>query len=280
MSCPRIGHINFLNVLPLTYSFAHGGSRGLYLTHGVPAVLNSDIVNERLDLSPISSIIYARQSENLLLLPDICIRSDGSVQSILLVSRKPIDDLKDDKIILTAKSATSHCLLKIILRSAYGAIPNYYIRNLEPEHPIPDDAAASLFIGDDALYLYHHPPKGCYCYDLGKEWKTLTGKSMIYAVWAVRSQFAAENPELLQLAYDRIIHGMKKGLQQKPEAIRSVLAEKPFTYEELDEYLGSIIHWDFTAEHLDGLKTFYDLAHKMNLIDHLPEIRLADIHRA
>jgi chorismate dehydratase len=114
MTCPRVGHINFLNVLPLTWSYAHGADQGLAITRGVPAVLNNDIVNHRLDVSNVSSIIYARDSEELVVLPDVCVSSDGDVQSILLVSRKPIGDLRDDKIILTAKSATSHCLLKII----------------------------------------------------------------------------------------------------------------------------------------------------------------------
>ena len=118
MSCPRVGHINFLNVLPLSWSYAHGADKGLILTRGVPAVLNNDIVNHRLDVSNVSSIIYARDSDELVILPDVCISTDGAVQSIILVSRKPIEDIKDDKIILTAKSATSHCLLKIILRSA------------------------------------------------------------------------------------------------------------------------------------------------------------------
>ena len=116
MTCPRVGHINFLNVLPLTWSYAHGAADGLQLTRGVPAELNSDIVNHRLDVSNVSSIVYARHSEELVVVPDVCVSTDGDVESILLASRKPIESLKDDKIILTAKSATSHCLLKIILR--------------------------------------------------------------------------------------------------------------------------------------------------------------------
>ena len=236
MSCPRVGHINFLNVLPLSWSYAHGSDKGLILTRGVPAVLNNDIVNHRLDVSNVSSIIYARDSDELVILPDVCISTDGAVQSIILVSRKPIEDITDDKIILTAKSATSHCLLKIILRSAYGAIPNYYIRHVTPENPIPDDAAASLLIGDDALWLYHHQQPELYYYDLGAEWKKLTGKKMVYALWVANKNFASEQPEMLQLVYDRIRHAFTQGLQHKKAAIESVIKDKPFTYAQLDEY--------------------------------------------
>lgn len=279
MSCPRVGHINFLNVLPLSWSYAHGSDKGLIITRGVPAVLNNDIVNHRLDVSNVSSIIYARDSDELVILPDVCISTDGAVQSIILVSRKPIEDIKDDKIILTAKSATSHCLLKIILRSAYGAIPNYYIRHVTPENPIPDDAAASLLIGDDALWLYHHQQPELYYYDLGAEWKKLTGKKMVYALWVANKNFASEQPEMLQLVYDRIRHAFTQGLQHKKAAIESVIKDKPFTYAQLDEYLGPTIRWNLTDDYIDGLKTFYELAHKMNLIEHIPEIKLAAVKR-
>ncbi len=279
MSCPRVGHINFLNVLPLSWSYAHGSDKGLILTRGVPAVLNNDIVNHRLDVSNVSSIIYARDSDELVILPDVCISTDGAVQSIILVSRKPIEDITDDKIILTAKSATSHCLLKIILRSAYGAIPNYYIRHVTPENPIPDDAAASLLIGDDALWLYHHQQPELYYYDLGAEWKKLTGKKMVYALWVANKNFASEQPEMLQLVYDRIRQAFTQGLQHKKAAIESVIKDKPFTYAQLDEYLGPTIRWNLTDDYIDGLKTFYELAHKMNLIEHIPEIKLAAVKR-
>ena len=55
-----------MNCLPLTYSFQHGGyTKGLQIEAAVPAVLNNDVVNHRIDVSPISSIVYARASEEL-----------------------------------------------------------------------------------------------------------------------------------------------------------------------------------------------------------------------
>ncbi len=279
MGYPRVGHINFLNVLPLTWSYAHGADRGLVLTRGVPAVLNNDIVKGRLDISNVSSIIYARNNEDLVVLPDLCVSTDGDVQSIILVSRKPIDDIHNDKIILTAKSATSHCLLKIILRAAHGAVPNYYVRHIVPENPIPDDATGSLFIGDDALWLYHHKQPDLYYYDLGHEWKRLTGKKMVYALWVANRRFAEESPELLQLVYDRLVNAFRTWPQHKQAAICGVLNEKPFTYPQLDRYLGPVIRWDLKDDYLEGLKTFYRLAHELNLINHVPEITFASVHR-
>ena len=75
---------------------------------GVPAELNRELLAGRLDVSGISSIIYAQGDESLVILPDICVRTDKAVTSILLVTKKPLEEIRDDRIILTAKSATSH----------------------------------------------------------------------------------------------------------------------------------------------------------------------------
>ena len=206
MNKPRLGHIHFLNVLPLTYGLNNLNLKeGLELRNGVPAVMNNDLLTGRVDASEVSSIVYARNYEDLLVLPDLCVRADGEVRSILLVSKKPIEEINEDKIILTAQSATAHCLLKIIMAKAYDASPRYYTRNLTPAHPVPNDATASLLIGDDALYVYHHQQKDkYYYYDLGREWKKLTDRCMVYAVWTVHKSFAQANPEGVQFIYDRL----------------------------------------------------------------------------
>lgn len=278
MEEPKVGHIHFLNILPLTWSFAHGGNRGLHLVPGVPAELNRALAAERLDVSGISSIVYADGDEKLVILPDICVRTDERVTSILLVTKKPIEEIKDDRIILTAKSATSHCLLKIILKESYDASPNYYVRHIVSQNPVPSDASGSLFIGDDALWLYHHRREDLHYYDLGAEWHKLTGLGMVYSLWAANRTFSKERPEQLQLVYERLVGGMAEGIANKYATIQSVHGEKDFTFEQLEEYL-QVIHWDLKEEHLKGLELFYKKAHAWNLIHHVPELHFADVKR-
>ncbi len=86
---PRLGHIAFLNVLPLTYALAHGAAEGLEVLRASPAQLNGRLEARNLDVSGVSSITYARHADDLLILPDVCIASDGDVRSVLLVSRIP-----------------------------------------------------------------------------------------------------------------------------------------------------------------------------------------------
>ena len=229
-------------------------------------------------MSGISSIVYAEGDEKLVILPDICVRTDKEVTSILLVTKKPIEKIRDDRIILTAKSATSHCLLKIILKEGYGASPNYYVRHIVPQNPVPGDAAGSLFIGDDALRLYHHRREDLHYYDLGAEWHKLTGLGMVYSLWTANRTFARESPEKLQLVYERLVSGMAKGVANKYATIESVHGEKGFTFQQLEEYL-QVIRWDLKDEHLEGLELFYRKAHELNLINHVPKLHFADVKR-
>ena len=276
MHIPRVGHIDFLNVLPLNYGYRHA-AQDLQIVYGVPTFVNAELHAERIDFSNISSIEYARHNDELLILPKICVRADCDVTSIVLVSRKPIENIGDDKIILTAKSATAQRLLKIILHESYDAAPHYETRNVAVKNPVDEDAIAALFIGDDALQIYLHRPPNFYLYDLGCEWHKLTGRQMVYALWAVRKKFAVEEPELLRATYRKILRAFEFGLARKSDAIQSVLSTKPFTFDELDKYLGGVIKWNLTADALDALKLYYRKAAALNLIDREPELNFADV---
>lgn len=276
MNSPKVGHINFLNVLPLNYGYQNCAA-DLNIVYGVPTFLNGELKAARIDAGNISSIEYAKDSDKLLILPKICVRADCDVTSIILVSRKPIENLRDDKIILTSKSATAQRLLKIILHESYDAAPHYETRSVKVESPVDDDATAALFIGDDALYIYLHAPKNFYLYDLGREWHKLTGRQMVYALWAVQKKFAAQEPALLQTTYEKILRAFRFGIEHKADAIKSVLTTKPFTFAELDKYLGGVIKWDLTAEALDALKLYYHKASALKLIDAEPALEFADV---
>lgn len=269
MNSPKIGHINFLNVLPLNYGYQQT-AQDLQIVYGVPTFLNGELKAGRIDLSNISSIEYARQSDELLILPKLCVRADDDVTSIILVSRKPIENIRDDKVILTSKSATAQCLLKIILHESYDAAPHYETRAVKVERPVDDDATAALLIGDDALYIYLHRPNNFYVYDLGCEWRKLTGRQMVYALWTVRKKIAAE--QSLPATYEKIIRAFQFGIEHKADAIQSVLKTKPFTFDELDKYLGGVIKWDLTAEGLEALKLYYHKAAALKLIDREPAL--------
>ena len=272
---PRLGHIAFLNVLPLTYALAHGAAEGLDILRATPAQLNGRLEAKHLDVSGVSSITYARHADDLVLLPDVCIASDGDVRSVLLVSRVPAEEIGTQRVLLSDKSASSHALLKIILRRRYHAVPQYETHALTPDDPVPEGAAASMFIGDDALELYHRPPEGIYIYDLAREWKQLTGARMVFGVWAAARSFAAAYPEELRMVHGRIAAAFRHWDTVKEAAIGAVLSDGRFTRAQLTEYLGRAVVWQLDAETLAGLRLFYQYAAEDGLIPLAPQIELA-----
>ena len=275
---PRLGHIAFLNVLPLTYALAHGAAQGLDILRATPAQLNGRLEARNLDVSGVSSITYARHADDLLILPDVCIASDGDVRSVLLVSRVPAENIGARRVLLSDKSASSHALLKIILRRAYDAVPQYETRALTPEDPVPEGAAGALFIGDDALELYHHPPDGIYIYDLAREWKQMTGARMVFGIWAAARTFAAAHPAELEMVHGRIAAAFEGWDAVKDAAITEVLVhDGRFTRAQLTEYLGSAVVWQLDEATLAGLRLFYRYAAEDGLIARAPTIELARV---
>ena len=275
---PRLGHIAFLNVLPLTYALAHGAAEGLDILRATPAQLNGRLEARNLDVSGVSSITYARHADDLLILPDVCIASDGDVRSVLLVSRVPAEQIGNARVLLSDKSASSHALLKIILRRAYDAAPQYETRALTPEDPVPEGAAGALFIGDDALELYHHPPDGIYIYDLAREWKQMTGARMVFGIWAAARTFAAAHPAELEMVHGRIAAAFEGWDAVKDAAITEVLShDGRFTRAQLTEYLGSAVVWQLDEATLAGLRLFYRYAAEDGLIARAPVIVLARV---
>lgn len=270
----RVGHIDYLNCLPLTYTFSQLDKQEFFLSKKVPAELNYAITHGELDISPVSSIVYAQNWKDLMILPNVSITADEDVQSIVLVSKKPIEKITTDKILLTAQSATSHCLLKIIMHKAYRATPEYKTQKLSPKYIFPDDtASAALFIGDDALYIKYHQEKNLYYYDLGREWHKLTGLCMVYAVWVVRREYASHQQKRTSQMQQFIVNGFKQGFSNLPKAIDTLCKEKPFTHQQLDEYL-HIIKWNLGEKQLKALSLFYQYAYELKLIESLPKIAI------
>lgn len=277
MNKPSLGDINFINCLPLHHGLVQGGfNQKVNVKSGTPAELNSLVIAGELDVSPVSSIIYARHSDKLLILPDVSISANGALQSILLVSKYPIKELKEARIALTAKSATSTELLKIIMYHAYQANPDYFVSPLSLEGGVLQEAEAVLFIGDDALHAYHNRIPGYYYYDIGDEWKKMTGLSMVYAVWVVNRQFASQHADLVHMVYEQVTGAFAYGLSNLSVAAQQLATTMPFSAEQLINYI-NLLNYGFTPAHKEALVTYYRLLHVLRLIDGVPEIEFAEV---
>jgi len=265
---PNVGHIQFLNCLPLYYGLVKSYALlDIELIKGTPTELNNLLISGNLDISPISSIEYARHRESLILFPDFTVSSDGEVKSILLLSRFPIEELSGKKIALTTTSATSQVLLKLILSRGYSVDAEYIPckPDLTGMFSIAD---AALLIGDVALKYYYHT-EDYYLYDLGLEWKKLTGKKMVYAVWAANRSFAETKSELCENVFETFRKSMDYSTEHLSEIVEYAAKWEPFSPSFLIDYFKSL-RFDFGRDYQEGLLHFYKLASEIGELQTVP----------
>lgn len=275
MSRPRVGHIQFLNCLPLYYGLVNNGTiLDIDLTKGTPTELNRWLVEGKLDISPISAIEYARNASELVLLPKLTVSSDGKVGSILLASKVPVEELGTASVALTNTSRTSQVLVKIILKVKYGVEPTYF------ECP-PDlasmllEADAALLIGDPALRA-RHEAKNLYLYDLGSEWKKLTGRRMVYAVWAARRDYAGRYPNLVADVYRGFLSSMAYSVANVASIATDAARWEPFNATLLEEYFLSL-KFDLNEEYQEDFLFFLARAKELGYIDKVPELEFIEV---
>ena len=170
----RLGRISYVNMAPVFYRL----DAEVEEHQGVPTDLNRRLLDGELDVAPISSIEWARHAGRLRLLPRLCVSSEGAVDSIQLVARRPLEQVRT--IAVTPESATSVVLTKVLLPEA--------------EHvPEGEEADGKLLIGDAALKSAFEDPTPHH--DLGRLWLERTGLPMVFAVWACPEQLAYESSE-------------------------------------------------------------------------------------
>lgn len=190
----RCGRISYTNDLPVYAAFDVGALAFPGTLHaGVPTELNRALLAGELDISPVSSFFYLQHQELLTALPDVCIGSQRDVKSIYCISRRHPRELAGSQIAVTRESATGRALFEAICRAYYGFSPEY----VEAEDPFAAYEQARipcLLIGDKAIDAALAVPAR-EAFDIGLIWHELSGKGMVYAVWAARNDVIEARPD-------------------------------------------------------------------------------------
>jgi chorismate dehydratase len=243
----KLGRISYVNMAPVFYRVDAEVEEVL----GVPTELNRMLIDGELDTAPISSIEYARNADKLRLLPRLCVASEGAVDSIQLVSRKPLEQVR--VVAVTPESATSVALTKILLPDA-------------EQVPLGEDADAKLLIGDAALKSAFEDPTPHY--DLGRLWLERTGLPMVFAVWACPEPIADGLADL----EDALVSSVRQA-RAEPELLAFEAAEQygyPAGF--LARYFEKL-RYRFGPRERAGLYTFLELARDAGLLETVPELR-------
>jgi chorismate dehydratase len=253
---PRVGHIQFLNCLPIYWGLVRSGALlDIDLRKDTPDRLNDALVAGDLDIGPISLVDYLRHADDLLLLPDLAVGSDGPVLSVNLVSQVPLTDLNEQKVALGSTSRTSVVLAQYYLEESVGVQPEYF--TCPPDlTAMMLEATAAVLIGDAALRAtYDAPRRGLTVHDLGSVWRELSGLPMVFAVWAVRREFATAHPGLVKDVHNAFVQSRDFSLAHVDEVAASAARWEGFDEATLQTYFRAL---DFSLgeRQLAGLRTF------------------------
>jgi chorismate dehydratase len=273
MPRPRLGHIQFINCLPLYYGMVKNDVLlDVDLVRADPADLATELLRGTLDLAPIPAIEYARNAGDFTLLPDIAISSDGEVQSILLVSKVPAEQLSGRTVALAANSRTSQVLARILLVKRWGSTPGYV--EMPPDLPaMLRDADAALLIGDEAIRTYWEPPEGLYVYDLGAEWKAWTGLPFVFAVWAVRRAFAEGEPEATKAVADALNGSLAYCRAHLDDISEHAARYEHFGADRFRSYFDAL-QFRFEPRYREGFSRYLAEAHDIGQLDTVPAVRV------
>lgn len=253
---PRVGHIQFLNCLPLYWGLVRSGALlDIELHKDTHDRLNDALVRGDLDVGPISLVDYLRHADELLLLPDLAVGSDGPVLSVNLVSQVPLPELAGKKVALGSTSRTSVVLAQHYLEETHGVAPSYF--TCPPDlTAMMMEAQAAVLIGDAALRAtYDAPARGLLVHDLGQVWREISGLPMVFAVWAVRRSFAAAHPGIVKDVHHAFIQSRDFSLAHVDEVAASAARWEGFDAATLQTYFRAL---DFSLgdRQVQGLQAF------------------------
>lgn len=270
MSRLRISAISFLNTAPLMWDFEHGdAARDFDIAYTIPSRCASALAAGQADIGIIPAITYA-EIPGLVVLPNIAIAARDYVRSILLISRKPLDQVRT--VATDTSSRTSVALTQVLFCKFLGG-PRQFTPHAPDLEAMLAKHEAALLIGDAALQVSLHDSP-YYLYDLAHEWRVRTGKPFVFAFWAVRRDALARQPETMNLTdlFQRSRdHGTEAGnidVLSREWAPRLRLTE-----EEIRVYLTENIRYELDRENHDGLQLFFRYSQELGLISHIPELR-------
>lgn len=257
----RIALSDYLNAIPLGWSFLHGPLKKQFEVFAAPPAQCADRLEAGdADIGMIPSIEYQR-IPNLQIIPGVAVACSSRVRSVLMVRHM---DRDVRSVALDTSSRTSVVLLKLLLRSKMGLDPTFV--------PHPPDLKgmlercdAALLIGDTALQVSSRDYESL---DLAEAWIEWQGRPFVFAFWACRSgaRLPDDTAEVFQEA-------KRWGLGARPEIIAEYSRKLNLSPSFLDEYLSSNIEYDLEEPHVEGLESFYRLAHAAALIPGLETVR-------
>ena len=241
-----LGKVAFVNCDPLFHELPEPWE----ILRAPPSWLTGHVLRRDCLLAPIPTADFAKNADQLQLLPDICIASDGAVGSVLLFGNRDPSLMRD--VALPTDSATSRKLCMWILKQM-GLNPRPV--DMGPDlGQMLERCDGALLIGDRALDEAARHPE-LVRMDLGEAWKDWTGFPMVFAVYAARIDAPAEPLKEAHKLLLKQLTAFEQSIEVRSNVVQATSNRSGFTPNRIDKYFDEVIN-RLDSEGQNGLDHF------------------------
>jgi chorismate dehydratase len=242
----KVSAVSYLNTIP----FIHGIEQNeqlmsqIELRRDIPSECARKLLSGEVDLGLVPVAILPQMDESYIV-TDFCIGAVGNVDSVILFSELPLEDI--ETIYLDYQSRTSVQLCQILCRDYWKIQPKFVNADPGYEEKIKGSTAA-VVIGDRCFGLKGKHP---YQYDLSREWYDWKKLPFVFAVWLSRKELSKDFEKEFNNA-------LQKGLGDLIGAIKKY-PYKCLTHDDLLAYLEKSIDYHLDDDKVKGLNEFLSL---------------------
>lgn len=239
----RTGIVNYLNTRPLIYGLEKPPvAERIELIGDYPANIAHMLINGEIDLGLIPVAVIPQLPEYHIV-GDYCIGTEGEIASVALFSEVPMHEIR--KVYLDYQSRTSVALLRFLMKEYWGIQPEMIEASGEDYRKEITGTTAGLVIGDRAL---EQRKISTFIYDLGSEWRKITGLPFVFAAWVSTRQLPEEFIQLFNAAN-------ALGL----EKIDEIVAANPFPLYDLKKYYKLHLSYALDESKKKGMQRFLEV---------------------
>ena len=203
----------------------------------VPSELTRAAREGEIDAGPVPVVDYWGLEDRFNRLGQFCISTLDKSRSILLYSKRPIQDLEGATLGITSETSTSRRLLEVLLTLKYKIKPASYVSLNDPNDAI-------LLIGDEALRRRYGVPSYPYRHDLGEEWYRWTKSPFVFAVWAIHRDISPKRASYLEnVLYSCVDEGL-----EHMNVIGEMRGDVRMSPKEIVEYFQGFRYWAGVSE--------------------------------
>ncbi len=239
----RTGIVNYLNTRPLIYGLEKPPvAERIELIGDYPSRIAAMLMNGEIDLGLIPVAVIPQLPEYHIV-GDYCIGAEGEIASVALFSEVPMQEV--EKVYLDYQSRTSVALLRFLMKEYWGINPEIIQAEGEDYRSKIQGRTAGLVIGDRAL---EQRKISTFIYDLGSEWKKITGLPFVFAAWV----------SIKPLPED-FIRDFNQGNALGLEKIDEIVAANPYALYDLKKYYTLHLSYPLDEAKKKGMQRFLEV---------------------